>query len=495
MFPISFPRGRAVSPLPRLGSKTVGNALAFMVVGVPSVAFAHVKWFEAYEVSAKPVSIQTTLSLPFFWVGIALVLGFFLVTSFLENQRPGRVVMGRLDKATSLLSKKADGFLVGVLCAFFLALFAMGGTFLTPELKTDAAWVPWMQLVIAGLIVARRTRPLAAAMIVLLWVLTIGSYDLFHLFDYLALGLGIAGYLLLSGLPDGAWHDRRFAALRWGVALALTWSSMEKFMYPQWFLPLLEEKPFLAFGMPFGPYTTMAGVAEFTLGFGLLWSPLIRRLSAVALFALMFAAVYPFGRVDLIGHATILAALLVFVADPLRDQALEIAPRRRRALFVPAGLAVALAVTMGSYVGLHHLIYESTDPHVATLLRAESSKHPETGAAPGAFWRGQTHYHGKAGATRAPGAGAAAAMLAQMQHMHDATNAVQVTGDLDHDFTALMIPHHQAAVDMANTYLESGADPELRRLAQHIVETQQQEIRQMRAYGGTPASASSAHAH
>ena len=72
---------------------------------------------------------------------------------------------------------------------------------------------------------------------------------------------------------------------------------------------------------------------------------------------------------------------------------------------------------------------------------------------------------------------------------------VQVTGDLDHDFTALMIPHHQAAVDMANTYLESGADPELRRLAQHIVETQQQEIRQMRAYGGTPASASSAHAH
>ena len=39
-------------------------------------------------------------------------------------------------------------------------------------------------------------------MIVLLWVLTIGSYDLFHLFDYLALGLGIAGYLLLSGLPD-----------------------------------------------------------------------------------------------------------------------------------------------------------------------------------------------------------------------------------------------------------------------------------------------------
>nr|WP_315051038.1 DUF305 domain-containing protein [uncultured Brevundimonas sp.] len=495
MFPTSLARAPATFPPPRLGSKITRNALTLVTLGVPSIAYAHVKWFEAYEVSAKPVSIQTTLSLPFFWVGIALVLGFFLVTSFFEAKRPGQVVMGGLDKATSLISKNADGFLVGVLCAFFLALFAMGGTFLTPELKTDAAWVPWMQLVIAMLIVARRTRPIAAAMIVLLWVLTIGSYDLFHLFDYLALGLGIAGYLLLSGLPDGKWHDRRFAVLRWGIALALTWSSMEKFMYPQWFLPLLEEKPFLAFGMPFGPYTTMAGVAEFTLGFGLLWSPLIRRLSAVALFALMFAAVYPFGRVDLIGHATILAALLVVIADPLCDQALEIAPRRRRALFVPAGLAIALAVTMGSYAGLHHLIYESSNEHVATLLRAESSRHPETGAAPGAFWRGQTHYHGEAGATRAPGAGAAAAMMAQMQHMHDATNAVQVTGDLDHDFTALMIPHHQAAVDMANTYLESGNDPELRQLAQHIVQTQQHEISQMQAHARPSSQAQSNHAH
>src|SRR5690606_35888599 len=126
----------------------------------------------------------------------------------------------------------------------------------------------------------------------------------------------------LSGLPEGTWHYRRFGVLRWGIALALMWSSMEKFMYPQWFMPLLEEKPFLAFGIAFEPYTTMAGVAEFTLGFGLLWSPLVRRLSAFALFALMFAAVYPFGRVDMIGHATILASLLIVVADPQRADAL-----------------------------------------------------------------------------------------------------------------------------------------------------------------------------
>ena len=35
------------------------------------------------------------------------------------------------------------------------------------------------------------------------------------------------------------------------------------------------------------------------MGFGLLWTPLVRRLSAIALFVIFNAAVYPFGRTDL----------------------------------------------------------------------------------------------------------------------------------------------------------------------------------------------------
>ena len=51
-----------------------------------------------------------------------------------------------------------------------------------------------------------------------------------------------------------------------------------------------------------------------------------------------------------------------------------------------------------------------------------------------------------------------------------------MTGDLDHDFAAMMIPHHQGAVDMAKVELIYGKDPVLRRLAQEIVVTQEQEI-------------------
>ena len=263
--------------------------LALPAVLVSSAAFAHVKWFEAYEVAQSPVPILTTLSLPSFWLGMGLVLAFFIATTLLERRAPGVAVSRGLDAATGPLRENADQFLIAVLFAFFVALFAVGGSYLTPELKTDSELIPWAQLVIALLVIPRRTRPVAAIAIVLLWLVAMRQYDLFHLYDYLALGLGLAGFLLLSGMKDGAWHDRRFAVLRWGVALALMWSSMEKFMYPQWFLPLLEQKPFLAFGIPFGPYTTMAGVAEFTLGFGLLWTPLVRRFSAAAEITASFA--------------------------------------------------------------------------------------------------------------------------------------------------------------------------------------------------------------
>jgi hypothetical protein len=476
-------------------------ALALLLLLIASAASAHVKWFEDYEVSAEPVPIATTLALPWFWLGVGLVLFFFVVTTLIERRPPGRAATRGLDWATRPLRENADAFMVAVLAAFFIALFAVGGTYLTPELKTGAGWVPWAQLAIALLVVPRRTRPLAALAIVLLWALTLRDYDLFHLLDYLALGLGLAGYLLLSGLPDGRWHDRRFAVLRWGIALALMWSSMEKFMYPQWFMPLLEEKPFLAFGIPFGPYTTMAGVAEFTLGFGLLWTPLVRRFSAAALFLLMFAAVYPFGRVDLIGHATILASLLVILADPIRDDALEVTPRDRRAtFFVPLGIAAALAVTMLSYAGMHRLIYHEAGGQLAMLLRPESSRPmhgASAGAAPGAFWRSSEHYHGAAGKAE-PGAAATAAMMTAMDRMHADMNSVQMSGDIDRDFTALMIPHHRSAVEMARAYLQSGRDPELRRLAESILVSQEAEIRQMRGRHSAPAAgpgpAPSAHA-
>ena len=54
-----------------------------------------------------------------------------------------------------------------------------------------------------------------------------------------------------------------------------------------------------------------------------------------------------------------------------------------------------------------------------------------------------------------------------------------MTGDADHDFAAMMLPHHQGAVDMAKAELLYGTNPVLRRLAQEIIVTQGQEIEVM----------------
>jgi len=57
---------------------------------------------------------------------------------------------------------------------------------------------------------------------------------------------------------------------------------------------------------------------------------------------------------------------------------------------------------------------------------------------------------------------------------------IKPTGDVDHDFVEMMVPHHQAAIDMAQTLLRYGHNEPLRRLAQEIIVTQQQEIAAMR---------------
>lgn len=65
-----------------------------------------------------------------------------------------------------------------------------------------------------------------------------------------------------------------------------------------------------------------------------------------------------------------------------------------------------------------------------------------------------------------------------------ASMTVKPTGDVDRDFVAMMVPHHQGAIDMAQAELKYGHNEQLRRLAQEIVVTQQQEIAVMRLAAG-----------
>ncbi len=72
------------------------------------------------------------------------------------------------------------------------------------------------------------------------------------------------------------------------------------------------------------------------------------------------------------------------------------------------------------------------------------------------------------------------AMMGSMDAMNRKMMSAPMTGNADRDFAAMMIPHHQGAVEMAKIQLQFGKDPVLRRLAQEIITTQLEEIAVMK---------------
>ncbi|WP_339930700.1 DUF305 domain-containing protein [uncultured Brevundimonas sp.] len=74
---------------------------------------------------------------------------------------------------------------------------------------------------------------------------------------------------------------------------------------------------------------------------------------------------------------------------------------------------------------------------------------------------------------------------AAMIRMH-AAMTIRPSGDIDRDFVAMMIPHHQGGIDMAVAVLRHSRNAQVRRLAQEIIVEQQQEIAALRLAVGEP---------
>jgi len=73
-------------------------------------------------------------------------------------------------------------------------------------------------------------------------------------------------------------------------------------------------------------------------------------------------------------------------------------------------------------------------------------------------------------------------LTASMEKMHVAIGSIERSGDSSVDFVRMMLPHHQAAIEMARTQLIYGKDPQMRRLAQEIITDQQSEIELMQLW-------------
>ena len=69
-----------------------------------------------------------------------------------------------------------------------------------------------------------------------------------------------------------------------------------------------------------------------------------------------------------------------------------------------------------------------------------------------------------------------------MNQMHQDMMAAAQYKDPDVAFAAGMLPHHIGAVKMAEVELKYGKDPEMRKLAEDIINAQQAEIAQMQKW-------------
>jgi len=322
---------------------------AFSVAGAQG-AWAHVKWFCAYDIAGQPRGLENVLCPDF-----ELLSGIAMLTLFtgcvLEGTPFGQSMTRALNRVTAGVLLNTE-LLVRAGCGFFfVAVWATGGFLLTPELKSTAWFVPPLQLAIAAGMLSRRSLPLSALGIAILFAVSVHDYGAFHLADY-PIFLGVAGYLALTGLRRDLFGIKPLDLARYATAITLMWASIEKWAYPEWSFPLFIDHPALSLGFDMELYMRAAGVVEFTLAFALLWTPLVRRCAAIMLLGTFISACFEFGKIDVIGHSAIIALLIVMAAD---NRAVE--KDRRVPLLAPAGFSAALASTLLVYYAGHAAIF------------------------------------------------------------------------------------------------------------------------------------------
>ena len=330
----------------------------------PRAAHAHIKWFAEFDVSKPPLAVGDVLTgqfLYFFLASVVLIYAFFWVDRFLLRKR---ILEGALRRYT-VTEPAAFTIMRAAAFIFFAAVGAYGlyGTafFLTPEMKTDFRWVPWVQLAMSLCALHRYTVPVIGLGIAGLYLAAIAQYGVFHLLDYLIL-VGVAYYFLAVPMSGPGWVMSRYIVLYAATALTLLWAAIEKWGYPSWTYPLLAREPDLLMGLEPRTYMVLAGFVEFNLAFMMLSSvSLPSRAVTLGLASIFVLAIAKFGMIDAIGHFLIIAILFVLIVHgPTKGRDFLVLEQKSlwtEAYFMTGLYILAFVLIFIAYYGLHFLAY------------------------------------------------------------------------------------------------------------------------------------------
>lgn len=283
---------------------------ALFLLLIASPAAAHVKWFSQFSVTDRPLSLSEAVSPTFYGLAVlsAIVIGLLvLVDRRLETT-------GWHQRIDSWLAARRGqgGPILRAGMAAVLLLSWQADALLAPELHLPSPWLGWLQFVIAVLLLFPRTVPHAGALTLVLYVQGLTHFGFWHMFDYLHYA-GAGYYFLVSGRGERL-RATGVPALYGTVGLSLCWLAMEKVIYPDWGRYVLEQNPQLAMGLDLNFFLLGSSFVEMSLGY-LLIICLLQRPIALLVTLVFFSTTMIFGKLEVIGHTQIHAALILFLLE------------------------------------------------------------------------------------------------------------------------------------------------------------------------------------
>src|SRR5271170_5403610 len=118
-------------------------------LALSSSAYAHVKWFCAFDVAGQPVGLENVLC-PDFELLMTVAIAGLSFGALVDFSGVGPFFSRAIDRITEWPRAETERIMAFVCSAFFIAVATTGGFLLTPELKTASPIVPWLQLAMAA---------------------------------------------------------------------------------------------------------------------------------------------------------------------------------------------------------------------------------------------------------------------------------------------------------------------------------------------------------
>ena len=159
----SFPAPAVAGHTAKVTARCICALALLLIAGDP--ALAHVKWFAQYDLTLPPMPIGDVLNkvfIAFFLLSVVAVYFFFVVDRFAYRKHFLELILIPLHHFGT--DRVPDHALRDR--RFFAAVSVWGFSgdafYLTPELKTNQWWVPWLQAALALCALHRWTMALMA---------------------------------------------------------------------------------------------------------------------------------------------------------------------------------------------------------------------------------------------------------------------------------------------------------------------------------------------